>query len=168
MDPITSAVPSRSANTPSGLWEKALHPATVEVRQALLDLVRAHQSCERELASAAGLTPSAGYALKVLAQLGELSGGQLARELVVERSTASRIASGLREKGYLEFVPSTKDRRVHLFRITTEGRKAHRRIEQDATRELDALLQPYGPNARRGLARRLSEIAHRAAARRAS
>jgi DNA-binding MarR family transcriptional regulator len=144
-------------------YDRIVRPATAEVRQALRELVRAHQSRERALAGACGLTPTAAHALQTLATLGDITVGQLAGELVVERSTASRIASGLEEKGYLEYVTEARDRRFQHLRITAEGRKMHHEIEERALREMAAVLRPYGPTVRRTLGRRLRELAERTA-----
>jgi DNA-binding MarR family transcriptional regulator len=165
---VPAALPGSLPSTPRrNPHDKELRSASVEVRQALRDLVRVHQSCERELAGACGLTPAAAHALQALALIGDLPVGQLAKELVVERSTASRLARGLEKKGYLEPVGDARDRRIQRLRLTTEGREVHRAMEEEALGAMDTVLASFGPSVRRSLAERMRELTARAVACRA-
>jgi len=60
-------------------------------------------------------------ALKVIHDLGQASGRQLARELGVSPASVVPLCDRLQEQGYVERVRDTEDRRICWFRLTQAG-----------------------------------------------
>lgn len=120
-----------------------------EFHRAFQDLIRLHQYRDRDRVCCYDVTVSGSHALEALARLGAIPLHQLAAELFVDKSTASRIVACLEERGYVRRTPHPEDRRALRLELTPEGREVHGQIQQDAVWEMQALLSGFAPDVRR-------------------
>jgi len=77
---------------------------------------------------------------------------QLARRLELEKSSLSGLVDRAEKRGLVERIPSPSDRRAATIRITVQGRKLARVIEEAATAEVDVLVQALPEADRKRLA----------------
>lgn len=123
-------------------------PASVHrFSAALSDLIRIIQFRDRDRACCYDVTVSQCYALEAVAESGALTVNELASRLVLDKSTASRLAAGLVESGYLERTRHPEDGRVVLLELTEAGRSIHSRIVGDLAEEYGAILSGLSPDA---------------------
>ena len=135
-----------------------------EFYQAVTELVRAWQLRDRNRAGTHNLSSSAAYALEVLVRMGTIGVNELAAELYVERSTASRIVAGLEEKGLVVRSHHPADRRSVCIEVTDLGRGVHRQLHEENLREAAALLASTPVDERNALMDQLRELARASAA----
>lgn len=133
-----------------------------DFHQAISRLVRVWMFRERHRAGSHDLSTSGVYALEVLVRLGKIGINDLAAELFVEKSTASRIVAGLEEKGYVVRRLDPDDRRSLRIEVTDLGQALHRRIHQDNVRDVAQLLAESAVDDG-ALTRQLREIARTSA-----
>jgi DNA-binding MarR family transcriptional regulator len=105
------------------------------------------------------------YALKGVADAGALTINDLAAHLYLDKSTASRIANGLVEKGLLARRPDSEDGRVVQLVATRDGSALCARIETDLAREYSDLLGDFDPEVRAAITRLVSRLGRSFAAR---
>ena len=65
---------------------------------------------------------------------------ELARHLKLEKSSLSGLVDRAEERGLVERVPSTDDRRVSNIRVTDQGRKLSRVLEEKVNAEIVSLV----------------------------
>jgi DNA-binding MarR family transcriptional regulator len=105
------------------------------------------------------------YALKGVVDGGGLTVNELAAHLYLDKSTASRIANGLVDKGMLAREPDAGDGRVVRLVPTSEGAALHERIEADLAAEYGELLSDLGPEVRAAAIRLVGRLGQSFAAR---
>ena len=74
------------------------------------------------------LSVSETFALGELVEAGTLSQQELAARLGLEKSTVSRLAAGMAERGWLSRERDAVDRRLYRLRLTDEGRDVAGRV----------------------------------------
>ncbi|MCU0687186.1 MAG: MarR family winged helix-turn-helix transcriptional regulator [Polyangiaceae bacterium] len=145
------------------------HPEVAPLRQASLQIARALGLLERGLPEL-GLTHSQAHALSELERAGELTAGELAALLGLDKSTASRAVAQLAEQGYVAGGAggSGRDRRRKPLRLTAKGRTKvaalHARSDRQAHEALSLLSVAERQAARQGVtlyARALSRLERR-------
>jgi len=87
----------------------------------------------------------------------------LAAEIFVEKSTASRIVAGLEEKGYVHRKLDPGDRRSIQIEVTELGRETFQQMHQASVREAAKLLESTDAEFGAGLTQQLREIARASA-----
>jgi DNA-binding MarR family transcriptional regulator len=87
---------------------------------------------------------------------------RLAAELYLDKSTASRVADSLEEKGYLRRSIDPGDARALSLEVTKKGLELHCRIEQDLVDEMKKLLVDIDPDVRRSTVRLFARLARTA------
>lgn len=112
---------------------------------ALGELIRIVQFRDRDRACCYELSVSQCYALKAVADEGRVTVNELAAYLYLDKSTASRIANGLVDKGFVERRRDESDGRIIHLVPTEAGIRIHRRIEDDLVKEYAALLEDFDP-----------------------
>jgi MarR family transcriptional regulator, 2-MHQ and catechol-resistance regulon repressor len=117
----------------------------IRLSEAVSELIRVVQFRDRDRACCYGLSPSQCYALKGVVDAERLTVNDLAAQLYLDKSTASRIANALIDKGLLAKSRDTEDGRVFHLTATSDGRALHRRIDEDLVREYAELLGDYEP-----------------------
>ena len=115
---------------------------------ALGELIRVIQFRDRDRACCYELSVSQCYALKGVVESGPLTVNDLAAYLYLDKSTASRIANGLVDKGMLVRERDADDGRIVRLAATDAGRELHERIESELTEEYAELLADFDPDVR--------------------
>jgi DNA-binding MarR family transcriptional regulator len=128
----------------------AAGPHAAELRRVLRDLMRLHALRDRVRASARGLTSSGAHAMELLAEHGPLSLNALARELFVDKSTASRTVGLLEDRGHVVRLADPRDGRSIRVELTAAGRALEARLGHDAVAEAEAALAGFAPEEREG------------------
>ena len=145
------------------LHEAPLRPDLIadgrELGSALADLVRVVQFRDRDRACCFDVSVSQCYALKSVVGAGGLTVNELAGELYLDKSTASRLAGGLEDKGYLARERSDGDGRVVNLVPTEAGTALCRAIEAGEAHEYAALLADFDPAVRAELNRLVRRLA---------
>jgi len=107
---------------------------------------------DRDRACCYDISVSQCYALKGVVDAGALTINDLAAHLYLDKSTASRIANGLVERGLLARARDAEDGRVVKLVGTPEGQDVCERIETDLTFEYADLLDDFDPDVRAAMA----------------
>ena len=130
-----------------------------DFHRTLQDLIRLHQSRDRERVALYDVTPAGARAVELLDRMGAISLNGLATELFVDKSTASRVVGCLEDSGFVRRVVDPEDRRALRLELTHEGVQLARQLHADAVWEMNTLLSSFDPAARRdtlGFLRRLT------------
>ena len=149
-----------TANADSRLMDDAR-----AMSDALGDLIRVVQFRDRDRACCYDVSVSQCYALKAVADKGPLTVNELAAELYLDKSTVSRVANGLEEKGYLVRERDEGDGRVIRLLASPAGAELCRRIDGDLAREYADLLTDFDPEVRAAITRLLGRLGASFAAR---
>jgi len=136
-----------------------LHQDAKAMSDALGDLIRVVQFRDRDRACCYDISVSQCYALKAAHDHGPLTVNELAAELYLDKSTASRVANGLEALGYLSRERDRDDGRIVRLAPTPEGRALCGRIEDDLAREYAELLTDFDPEVRAAITRLLGRLA---------
>lgn len=132
---------------------------------ALGELIRVVQFRDRDRACCYELSVSQCYALKAVADASGLTVNELAGYLYLDKSTASRIANGLVEKGLVVRERSQEDGRIVHLVATDAGREVHERIESDLAEEYAELLEDFDPAFRSAIVKLVRRLRRSFAAR---
>jgi DNA-binding MarR family transcriptional regulator len=122
-----------------------------QLNDALGELLRVVQFRDRDRACCYDVSVSQCYALKSIVDAGGLTVNDLAAALFLDKSTASRLANSLVDKGYLARARDPEDGRVVRLVATPAGTAMSERIDRDTTIEYAQLLEDFGPEVRAGL-----------------
>lgn len=125
---------------------------------AVGDLIRVVQFRDRDRACCQGLSVSQCYALEGIASEGALTVNELSAYLLVDKSTASRIADGLVSKGLVSRVRDGIDGRIVHLVAAPEGKDVAGRIKADLEREYGRLLEGLSPQMRREASRLVVQL----------
>ena len=125
---------------------------------ALGDLIRVIQFRDRDRACCYDVSVSQCYALQAVVDRGPLTVNDLAACLYLDKSTASRVANGLEDKGYLTRQRHPQDGRVILLYATDQGAMLCQRIEGDLASEYADLLADLSPEVRTGITRLVGQL----------
>jgi DNA-binding MarR family transcriptional regulator len=86
------------------------------------------------------LSVSETFALGELVDAGALSQQELAARLGLEKSTVSRLAAGLQDRGWLSRERDADDRRLYRLRLTDEGKHVAARVGAELSEHHARLL----------------------------
>lgn len=126
---------------------------------ALGDLIRVVQFRDRDRACCHGLSVTQCYALEGVVEQGGLTVNELAAYLYLDKSTVSRVARGLVERGLVRRESDHDDGRIVRLAATAHGREVHTAIRDDLDREYGALLEDLSPEARASVVRVVERLA---------
>jgi MarR family 2-MHQ and catechol resistance regulon transcriptional repressor len=132
---------------------------------ALTELVRVVQFRDRDRACCYDISVSQCHALKGVVDAGALTINDLAAHLYLDKSTASRIANGLVEKGLLARERDTDDGRIVHLVGTPSGVGMCLRIEGDLSSEYADLLDDFDPDVRTAITTLVTRLARSFASR---
>jgi MarR family transcriptional regulator, 2-MHQ and catechol-resistance regulon repressor len=135
------------------------------LHEALSELVRVYQFRDRDRICCHDVSVTQCYALEALLRRGPSGLNELAAELFLDKSTASRVVGTLERKGYVTRASHPHDGRAVVLTVTPAGRRLHERIRADLVAETRVLLADFEPEVREGAARLISRLARAAAAR---
>jgi MarR family transcriptional regulator, 2-MHQ and catechol-resistance regulon repressor len=137
----------------------------VHLYEALSDLVRVYQFRDRDTICCHDISVTQCYALEAVARLGPRTLNELAGELYLDKSTASRVVTTLERKAYVTRQAHPQDRRAVLIDLTPAGKKLLKKIQAELVEETRQLLDDFEPAVREAAPRLLERLA-RAAERR--
>jgi DNA-binding MarR family transcriptional regulator len=124
----------------------------------LSELIRVVQFRDRDRACCYDVSVSQCYALKSVVSAGRLTVNDLAAQLYLDKSTASRLAQTLVEKGYLGRERDGEDGRIVLLVATPAGAALCASIEAGEAREYAELLEDFEPGVRSEITRLVAKL----------
>jgi DNA-binding MarR family transcriptional regulator len=150
--------------------EKAASPGTLErdaaaLHDALTELVRVYQFRDRDRICCHDISVTQCYALEALLRRGPSGLNDLAEELYLDKSTASRVVAALERKRYISRASHPEDGRAIVLSVTPAGRRLCARIRTELVGEAKGLLEDFEPEVRQGAARLILRLARAAAVR---
>ena len=128
--------------------------------------IRTYQFRNRDQALRFGLTVVQAYTLDVLIASGGASLTAVAQSLQLDKSTASRVISGMSTHGLVDWSRPEHDRRGKQIVASAEGRRRYERLRKAIVRDNARLLASYTPAARRAVITALRQLAQAAEAKR--
>jgi MarR family transcriptional regulator, 2-MHQ and catechol-resistance regulon repressor len=137
----------------------------VELHTALSELVRVYQFRDRDRICCHDISVTQCYALEALIRRGPSGLNELAAELYLDKSTASRVVATLERKKYLTRERHPDDGRAVVLSASPAGRRLYERIRTDLVAETKELLEDFEPEVRKGAARLILRLARAAAER---
>jgi DNA-binding MarR family transcriptional regulator len=154
------AVAASSRTEPAELQSdaNALH-------NALAELVRVYQFRDRDRICCHDVSVTQCYAIEALLRRGPSGLNELAADLYLDKSTASRVVATLERKGYVSREAHPNDGRAIVLSVTPAGKRLHDRIRKDLVAETRDLLQDVEPEVREAAARLILRLARAAAVR---
>ena len=160
----TSTAMARGRSRPASP-DAALDEDARAVYEALSDLVRVYQFRDRDRICCHDVSVTQCYALEVLVRRGPITLGEVAAELYLDKSTASRVVGTLERKRYVTRSPHPTDGRAVLVKATAGGEKLYAMIRKDLIEEEKALLRDFEPRVRKAAAQIMARLARAAEAR---
>ncbi len=102
--------------------------------------------------------------MDALVRAGPLSINELAAELYLDKSTASRVVNALERKGYVRRRRDPADGRAVSLEVTPSGARLVTRIEREMVAEEKRLLAEFEPDVRAAMIRLIGRLAEAASA----
>jgi MarR family 2-MHQ and catechol resistance regulon transcriptional repressor len=137
----------------------------VDLHTALSELVRVYQFRDRDRICCHDISVTQCYALEALIRRGPSGLNDLAAELYLDKSTASRVVATLERKKYVTRERHPDDGRAVVLSASPAGRRLYERIRADLVAETRQLLEDFEPEVRKGAARLILRLARAAAER---
>lgn len=134
----------------------------VQIYDALSNLVRVYQFRDRDAICCHDISVTQCHALEALARLGPRTLNELASELYLDKSTASRVVGTLERKAYVTRQTHPRDRRSVLIDMTPAGTRLLSKIQADLIQETRQLLADFEPAVREAAPRLLDRLARAA------
>lgn len=148
-----------------GASDPLLDGDTLELHRVLSELKRVYQFRDRDRICCHDVSVTQWFGLDSLARRDLLTLNELAAELYLDKSTASRVVDALERKGYVRRAPHPEDGRALALRLTRAGKRLQRRIEEDLLAQERRLLCEFDHEVRRSMVRLIGRLADAAAAR---
>ncbi len=145
--------------------DRSVSADAAELHRVLGELKRVYQFRDRDRICCHDVSVTQCWALEALLRRGPLTLNELASELYLEKSTASRVVDALERKGYVQRTRHPEDGRAVSLEPTAEGAALYRRIERDILAEEQRLLADFEPETRQALIRLIARLADAASAR---
>lgn len=123
--------------------------------------IRLYQFRDRDQALQFDLTVAQAYALDLLTASGGSTLKELAAGLRLDKSTTSRIVSGMEKAGLIEWSRPEHDRRAKHLVASAKGKRQYTRLREAIVLDNARLLKTYQPRERRAVIRALNELADR-------
>jgi MarR family 2-MHQ and catechol resistance regulon transcriptional repressor len=117
--------------------------------EAATAFIRLYQFRSRDTALKFGLTVAQAYTLDVLLACGGTSLNGVAEALRLDKSTTSRIVSGMARAGLVDWTRSEDDQRAKRIVASREGKRRYGNLRRAIVRDNARLLASYAPNARK-------------------
>jgi DNA-binding MarR family transcriptional regulator len=114
-----------------------------ELQDALAEFLRVYQFRDRDRICCHDISVTQCYALDTLLRRGLATLNELAGDLCLDKSTASRVVATLQRKGYVARTPHPRDARAVLLTVTGAGQRLVERIRGDLVEEKKALLAEF-------------------------
>lgn len=147
-----------------GVAERLLERDNEALYEALDQLVRAYQFRDRQRTCYYDLSVNECYALQTLLRHDGMTQNDLAAQLLLDKSTTSRLVARMEASGHIARTPDPDDGRFQRLGATASGKKRHAKIRRDLlNRQLD-LISDLPDRSRRAavvVLQRLAESATR-------
>jgi MarR family transcriptional regulator, 2-MHQ and catechol-resistance regulon repressor len=143
----------------------ALQADAETLHAALSELVRVYQFRDRDRICCHDISVTQCYALEALLRRGPSGLKELAGDLYLDKSTASRVVAALERKRYVSRRTHPDDARAVVLAVTPAGRRLYDRIRADLVGETRRLVEDFEPEVREAAARLILRLARAAAAR---
>lgn len=159
---MTATLNSNTGTGKQADWGATLDADAAELHRVLLELKRVYQFRDRDRICCHDISVTQSWALEALIRQGALTLNELAGELYLEKSTASRVVDALERKGYVRRSRHPDDGRAVALTVTAAGRRLYSRIEADLLHHERRLLAEFDPEVRRSMVQligRLAEVA---------
>ena len=137
-----------------------LDQQAAELNEALCLFSRAYQFRDRDRICCHDISVTQCHALDALIRRDRCTLNELAAELYLDKSTASRVVGTLERKGYVARTRHPRDQRAVLLAATTAGQKLYAKITESLVAERRQILASFPPEVRAGaveLIRRLTK-----------
>ncbi len=144
--------------------DPTLDADTAQLHRALYELKRVYQFRDRDRICCHDISVTQAWALDALGRGGPSTLNELAAELYLDKSTASRVVDALERKGYVERTPHPHDGRALMLKTTPAGSRLRTRIEKDMLAGERRLLTEFDHGVRRSMARLIGRLAEAASA----
>ena len=144
--------------------DASLDADTAGLHEVLYDLKRVYQYRDRDRICCYDISVTQSWALEALERRGALTLNDLAGELYLDKSTASRVVDALERKGYVERTRHPDDGRALLIQTTAAGSRLRGRIEHDILEQERRLLSEFEPQVRRSMVELIGRLAGAASA----
>lgn len=119
-----------------------------ELQDALAEFIRVYQFRDRDRICCHDVSVSQCYALEVLVRRDRATLNEVAGELCLDKSTASRVIGALERKGYVARAQHPSDKRAVLLAATPAGRRLYGRIHDSLLAERREVLASFPPSVR--------------------
>lgn len=146
----------------SHLPPPSLQRDAADLYDAATAFIRVYQFRDRDHALRYGLTVVQAYTLDILLSTGGQSLTGLALALRLDKSTASRVISGMTKHALVEWSRPEHDRRGKQIVASPEGKRRYERLRRSLLRDNARLLASYPPAARHAAVTLLWQLADRA------
>jgi MarR family 2-MHQ and catechol resistance regulon transcriptional repressor len=164
-NPEGGVLPARRKEPETRARDSALHKDAEALNKAVSELVRVYQFRDRTSICYYDISVTQCYALSAVIRRGPMPLNELAGELFLDKSTASRVVGSLVRKGYVSRTADPEDARALRLKATRRGRDLEAKIVRDLVEEMKKLVSDYDPETRRATARLISRLAHAASRR---
>ncbi len=144
---------------------QALLADAAALHAALADLVRVYQFRDRDRICCYDISVTQCYALEALADHGPMRSQALAKLLLLDKSTTTRVVDALERKGYVERRTDEEDARALSLRITSNGRSLYDTINHALIAQQAELLADLDPQVRASITDVIRRLAKAAEAR---
>jgi MarR family 2-MHQ and catechol resistance regulon transcriptional repressor len=134
------------------------------LHRVLVDLKRVYQFRDRDQICCHDISVTQYWALEALERNGTLTLNELAAELYLDKSTASRVVNALERKGYVKRSRHQHDGRALALSVASAGRRLFKRIEADILAHERRLLAEFDHEVRSSLVALLGQLVDVAAA----
>jgi len=133
-----------------------------ELYDAATAFIRIYQFRDRDQALRYGLTVVQAYTLDILLSTGGQGLTGLALALKLDKSTTSRVISGMTRHALVEWSRPEHDRRAKQIVASAEGKRRYQRLRRAIVQDNARLLASYPPEARQAAITILRQLAERA------
>jgi DNA-binding MarR family transcriptional regulator len=140
-------------STPTPVHPDELTQDARQLLTAINQLTRIHTREQRRGLSKLRLPTSQAHALESLCTDGALSLSELAAQIHLDISTASRMIDILEQKGLLRRSPDPHDARSLKLEATENGREKFKQIEAEAIERMKGLIGNADPELRQAAVR---------------
>jgi DNA-binding MarR family transcriptional regulator len=129
-----------------------------ELQDALAEFLRVYQFRDRDRICCHDVSVTQCYALDQLLRRGLATLNELAGDLCLDKSTASRVVATLQRKGYVARTAHPRDARAVLLTVTASGKRLVERIRGDLVEEKKALLTEFPEEVRESAAELIQRL----------
>jgi DNA-binding MarR family transcriptional regulator len=141
---------------------RSLQHDAAELYTAATAFIRIYQFRDRDQALRFGLTVVQAYTLDILLGTGGVGLTRLAQALRLDKSTTSRVVSGMTRHGLIEWSRAKHDRRAKEIVASREGKRRYERLRRAILADNTRLLASYTPSERQAAITILRQLADRA------